>query len=124
MGFPVKVLINTNPLAMLPVPPGGVRAGDTFASYAFDVDPERFREALKREGLPADFRVPTDHDLCEAMFRIGNDDDLRFLWPPRVRSLSVGDVVIIGENAYACEGLGWRLLTSDEVRSFTIKEAA
>jgi hypothetical protein len=33
------------------------------------------------------------------------------------RSLSVGDVVVIGETAWACEASGWDLLTAEQLHA-------
>ena len=38
------------------------------------------------------------------------------------RSLSIGDVVIVGETAWACEDVGWKLVTTDELLEFIVQE--
>jgi hypothetical protein len=40
----------------------------------------------------------------------------------RLRSLSVGDVVVLGETAWAVESCGWRRITTDELQSAIIEE--
>lgn len=49
--------------------------------------------------------------VAEAAFSVGNRmaaDAWGQQWPADVRSMSVGDVVIIGEVALSCEGAGWK----------------
>ena len=58
-------------------------------------------------GLSAEQR---DHAIADMVWPIGNKmepDAIGNSWPPEVRSLSVGDVLIIGEAAYAVEPAGW-----------------
>lgn len=117
----IRVLLNTDPMRLLPtgVAGSGVQAGD------------QFTEVKVRLGI---IMHPDDDDVfhacahddcwCERAFEVGNADEYRGDgWPRTARSLSVGDVVIVGENAYECVSLGWQLLDADTVRSFSIKEA-
>ena len=49
--------------------------------------------------------------IAEAVFAIGNrmgTDVNGKAWPRNVRSISVGDVVVIGESAWACESIGFK----------------
>jgi hypothetical protein len=51
--------------------------------------------------------------IAEHVFAIGNrmEADLDGQqWPSQVRSISVGDVIVIGETAMACESMGWRFV--------------
>lgn len=57
----------------------------------------------------------------ETVFEQLNIDDPDQPWAIKYRMaghrcLSVGDVVVIGETAWACAGSGWDLLTADQLR--------
>jgi len=59
--------------------------------------------------LPVDRNVLT---LLEILFEQLNVDEPRAEWAKeyrrrRNRSLSVGDVVVLGETAWACQSVGW-----------------
>ena len=58
--------------------------------------------------------------IAEAVFAVGNRmgaDDNGQRWPSGVRSISVGDVITVGEAAMACESFGWRfILEADVIR--------
>jgi hypothetical protein len=96
---------------------GGARLGDTFTAFDLDYNDDAFVSV--EIGEP-----PTDDEItCERAFVVGNDDRHRGKeWPSDARSMSVGDVVIVGESAYACESVRWRLLDADTVHSFSIRE--
>ncbi|RAV17491.1 hypothetical protein DQP57_00245 [Mycobacterium colombiense] len=54
--------------------------------------------------------------LLKIVFSQLNKDDPGTTWAQEYRrngnrSLSVGDVVVIGETAYACEPMGWKRVT-------------
>lgn len=40
----------------------------------------------------------------------------------KLRSLSVGDVVVLGESAWACESIGWRKISAQELLDAIVKE--
>lgn len=40
----------------------------------------------------------------------------------KLRSLSVGDVVVLGESAWACESIGWRKISAEELSNAIVKE--
>lgn len=71
-----------------------------------------------------DLDPPLDRNvarLLELVFRQLNVDDPTAQWAKdyradRRRSLSVGDVVVIGEVAYACESVGWKQVSLDQQR--------
>ena len=56
----------------------------------------------------------------ETVFEQLNIDDPTAIWALKYRlagqrSLSVGDVVVIGETAWACAPSGWHLITADQL---------
>ena len=56
----------------------------------------------------------------ETVFEQLNIDDPTAIWALKYRlaghrSLSVGDVVVIGETAWACADSGWNLITADQL---------
>ena len=65
----------------------------------------------------------TPHAVLNAAFEQLNIDNPTEAWAKeyridRNRSLSVGDVVMVGETAYACESIGWKAvsLTAEQCR--------
>jgi len=62
------------------------------------------------EGLSVE---QADHAIADAIWPIGNKqvpDSIGNFWPRTVRSLSTGDVLIIGEAAYAVASAGWTMV--------------
>jgi len=58
------------------------------------------------------------HEALDRAWAVGNRmgrDDAQQEWPRDVRSLSVGDVLIIGENAWAVAGFGFEAIAGDGV---------
>lgn len=53
-----------------------------------------------------------DKQICEALFAVFNEIDPVM----KLRSMSVGDVIIIGDMAYACDGIGWKEIKKDDVK--------
>jgi hypothetical protein len=73
--------------------------------------------ALTITGQPCAEQVKT---ALETVFEQLNIDDPDQLWAINYRlagnrSLSVGDVVVTGETAWACAPSGWDLLTADQL---------
>lgn len=62
--------------------------------------------------IPAEATHDPELVLEEAFetFNIGQTALARDYFSRRLRTLSVGDVVAIGESAWACDSVGWRLL--------------
>ena len=68
-------------------------------------------------------QAPTQHhstDALRSIFTELNIDDPTTLWAQQYRtaghrSLSVGDVVVIGETAWALQSDGWSLITADDL---------
>lgn len=63
-----------------------------------------------------DEHAPQCPEMLNAIFVELNIDEPRTDWGKdyrnaRNRSLSVGDVITVGEMAYACEPMGWRAVT-------------
>ena len=63
-------------------------------------------------GTPRDAKEAEDIDVMwlEHVWAIGNRmgaDHEAVRWPSNVRSLSVGDVAVIGERAYSVDVVGW-----------------
>lgn len=117
MNAKVKVLLNHNPARMIPIgcaaPSqhrgwselcGGAHAGDTFDSFEIE-----FPFPTDTEGLPMSilhFDAGTiDHHVLDHAFMYGNEDE-RTVWPKDRRSLSIGDVLILGESAVRVHGVG------------------
>ncbi|UOW93377.1 hypothetical protein SEA_LABELLE_51 [Mycobacterium phage Labelle] len=53
-------------------------------------------------------------------FNIGESQHAKAYRAKLLRSLSVGDVVVVGETAWACESIGWKRLTTDELQAAII----
>lgn len=140
----VRVLLNDNPVRMIPigcavqgacradrdVPAycGSAHAGDAFIAFDLDVvdppDCERHEPSCTSDTCD---RIDNDAPVLtvlEDAFAVGNrDEDRGTRWPRWARSMSIGDVVIVGENAFACDASpGWTLLDADTVRSLVIRE--
>ncbi len=65
------------------------------------------KELVRNIDVPDSFvNSSTEPQLLEKIFELGQND----FQPQKVRSLSVGDVVVINENLYKCEDVGWTLL--------------
>lgn len=62
--------------------------------------------------------VTSDHDICEMAWELGNrmisDDDAR-RWPSQRRSMSIGDVVVIGETAWKAISIGWETVPTEDL---------
>lgn len=70
-------------------------------------------------GAPADTVIP---GALEIVFEQLNIARPHHSWALRCRlagnrSLSVGDVVALGETAWACAGVGWTPITADQLRA-------
>lgn len=56
--------------------------------------------------------TPPD-EVLDFVWRVGNRMDQFVLWPGNVRSLSVGDVIVLpGEGGWAVESLGFKRVNS------------
>jgi len=69
------------------------------------------------EGPVLEIEAPSERMAVSAAWIIGNRMDVDSTgegWPSDVRSLSVGDVVQVGEEAWAFIGIGERLLKAEE----------
>lgn len=72
-------------------------------------------------GAPAEYVA---EGVLETVFEQLNIDHPETTWAlqwrlDRNRSLSVGDVVTVGETAWACAPLGWQRVTADQLRAAT-----
>lgn len=83
-----------------------------------------------RLAAAAGFALPVDGPVTEAatkaaletIFEQLNIDEPTAPWAikyrlARHRSLSVGDVVALGETAWACASVGWDRVTTDDLRA-------
>lgn len=61
-------------------------------------------------------------DWCFAEFNVGNGEYAKAYRAKRLRSLSVGDVVTVGEGAWACESVSWVPITTEELQNAVIAE--
>lgn len=82
------------------------------------------RESPAELKLAAVFGMDTDdaERALETVFTELNTDCPTQPWAreyraDRNRSLSVGDVVVLGETAWACASAGWDRISSDELRA-------
>ena len=86
--------------------------------------PARLRP-VTRFGVEVAEDVPAEHvtaGVLEIVFEQLNIDQPQQRWAVEYRaggyrSLSVGDVVAVGETAWACCSLGWRRLSTHELRA-------
>lgn len=86
--------------------------------------PAKLREAARFDLEILD-HVPTQHVIpgaLEIVFEQLNIPSPHHSWAIAYRragqrSLSVGDVVVIGETAWACASSGWDLLTADQLHA-------
>jgi len=62
-------------------------------------------------------------DQAFMSFNVGSDELAALYRARRLRSLSVGDVVRIDGDAYACESVGWEPASKDDVRILSAAEA-
>lgn len=53
-------------------------------------------------------------------FNIGEGPQAQAYRAKMLRSVSVGDVVVIGETAWACESVGWTRITTEELNNSII----
>ena len=54
---------------------------------------------------------------------IGETTGFAKLWRGKgLRSISVGDVVLLGETAFACESIGWKTISTDQLLSCIIAD--
>ena len=93
--------------------------------FGFDPSgPARLR-LVARFGVELAAHVPTDHlaaGVLEIVFEQLNIDRPQHRWARDYRavgyrSLSVGDVVAVGETAWACAAVGWQPLSTEAVHS-------
>lgn len=69
------------------------------------------------------FPAPNMHmilDWCFHEFNVGTGEHAKVYRDKQLRSLSVGDVVVVGETAWACESLGWSPVSSEELSNAII----
>ena len=79
-------------------------------------------DGLDRFGHPAeDAHIPLEMAFEE--FNVGTGDLAQRYRDRRLRSLSVGDVVVVGETAWACASAGWTPVTGDALRILEGAEA-
>ena len=80
-------------------------------------------------GHPRNWKEAEDIDVMwlEHVWAIGNRvarDHEGITWPSNVRSLSMGDVAVIGERAYSIASVGWEPIdTGDLLRSLDPAQA-
>lgn len=120
-GVQVKVYLNRNERESFM---DGYKGGDPLelaVDYRVDAEmlfvpgqPSRAGHWKTSDGMP--------HGILNQAFMELNRDDPKSGWAKKyrdrgMRSLSVGDVVVVGESAYACEKIGWRTVsfTSESV---------
>lgn len=95
---------------------------------AFKPEPSALKRVLEGyiENDPlihvGDFHVDAidEQEALDKAWVIGNREgfDIDGLdWPRQFRSMSISDVVIIGETAYACEPVGWRVVDLRKVEA-------
>lgn len=56
-------------------------------------------------------------------FNVGSDELAAQYRARNLRSLSVGDVVMVDGDAYACESVGWAPASKDDLRTLTAAQA-
>ena len=64
-------------------------------------------------------------DLLEFVFEqtnIGETDFAKEYRAKQLRSVSVGDVVVVGETAFACESVGWKKITTEQLENAIIND--
>jgi hypothetical protein len=64
-------------------------------------------------------------DLLEFVFEETNIGDTEFAQEYRrrgLRSVSVGDVVVCGETAFACESIGWKKISTEDLENNVIAD--
>jgi hypothetical protein len=95
-----------------------------FNTYANTYAPARLHQAAHfdleiLDQAPADAVVP---GALEIVFEQLNIPRPQHSWALRYRlaghlSLSVGDVVVLGETAWACDSVGWKPTSAEELRA-------
>lgn len=101
--------------------------GHFFGFKAFSDVPE-LHKAYEFEISEMFSRPITEHiimktlEWCFEEFNVGGTDYAHEYRARGNRSLSVGDVVVVGEAAYACENVGWKRITTDELIEFIARE--
>jgi hypothetical protein len=71
--------------------------------------------------------VPNVHAVlqwCFVEFNIGSGEHAKAYREKMLRSLSVGDVVTVGESAWACESVSWVPITTEELNNAIIWQDA
>jgi hypothetical protein len=61
-------------------------------------------------------------DWCFTEFNVGDGEHAKAYRAKRLRSLSVGDVVVVGESAWACESVNWSPVSAEELSNAIIAE--
>src|SRR4030095_11987452 len=110
MTLQVKTFVNDGPGRFFGYEPGDLLIEGPVLTVAVDT-------------APSEIEVVT----AEAAFVIGNRMAAGLngpQWPSNVRSMSVGDVVIIGEVALSCEGAGWKVIDNEFARRVSLSEFA
>lgn len=60
-------------------------------------------------------------EMCFEEFNVGETSAIAKRWRAKLlRSLSKGDVVVVGESAFVCDSVGWKTLTTDELNGAII----
>ena len=76
-----------------------------------DGEPVQYREV----NLPDIFDNVVGEGILKHIFYYGQND----FQPKEMPSLSAGDVIEVGEERYLIENAGFKLLTADELKSYT-----
>jgi hypothetical protein len=104
---------------------------DSFAGFVNKFSPAQLRKAIEFDvALPtgpdqAHRQVDALLEIVFAQLNIGGDLIPATPWTVvyreyRNRSLSVGDVVVVGESAYSCESAGWKSISTDALTAALI----
>ncbi|WP_241011299.1 hypothetical protein [Mycobacterium camsae] len=115
--------------------PEGTTMPNLHTTVYLNESPDRHWGITNHQPLPAELRQAASFELeiaehvlahelsnaaLEVVFEQLNIDEPDQDWALRYRlaghrSLSVGDVVVVGETAWLCESVGWNRLTTDEL---------
>lgn len=98
-------------------PKGSLNEGNAQERIRFE-DKVMEVELVPSDGMKIDYlkdmNAKSDLDICELIFRMFNrvdDSPLeRYLEQYQVRSMMVGDFVVIEDKKYVCEDIGFKLV--------------
>ena len=75
-------------------------------------------EIASRPDGPSATLLDRELAVAETVWMIGNRmgvDANGNAWPAGVRSMSVADVIVIGETAYKCAHVGWEPISTEDL---------